>query len=249
MLTTDGDQRVRRLTTREPWLSHGPGLATRERDVHQMLEPTLVPAPRSRALDAHGERCGFPGHLMTLVPGRVEHDRVDRFSLDGWRTCSRPSTTSHRRSRSAPTSRGPGSRSTPSRRGQRMEDCGATRSRCSAPLCRTTTPASSTATSNPATCSGRTTGSAGSSTGSRRRWARHGSMSRTAAPTSPSRTATRPPSGSPPPMSPVRGGNRSPRCHGHRRVPPAAGQGRVRPGERRAPTTRGAPRIGHAAHG
>ena len=47
-----------------------------------MLASTRVPAPRSRALDAEGLTCGFPAHLMSLLPGRVDVDRVDPVSLD-----------------------------------------------------------------------------------------------------------------------------------------------------------------------
>ena len=46
-----------------------------------MLADTPVPAPRSRALDAEGRACGFPAHLMTLLPGRVDPDRIDEVSL------------------------------------------------------------------------------------------------------------------------------------------------------------------------
>jgi aminoglycoside phosphotransferase (APT) family kinase protein len=80
--TEAGDELVLRLITREPWRSHGAGLTTREREVQQMLAGTPVPAPRSWALDASGRECGFPAHLMTLLPGRVELDRVDDASLD-----------------------------------------------------------------------------------------------------------------------------------------------------------------------
>jgi aminoglycoside phosphotransferase (APT) family kinase protein len=47
-----------------------------------MLSDTPVPAPRSRALDANGRECGFPAHLMSLLPGGVDVDRVDAVSLD-----------------------------------------------------------------------------------------------------------------------------------------------------------------------
>ena len=80
--TEAGDELVLRLITREPWRSHGAGLTTREREVQQMLTGTPVPAPRSWALDASGRECGFPAHLMSLLPGRVELDRVDDASLD-----------------------------------------------------------------------------------------------------------------------------------------------------------------------
>lgn len=82
-LSTDtGDDWALRLMTREPWRSHGSALTTRECEIQQMLAPTAVPAPRSRALDADGRECGFPAHLMSFLPGRVEVDRVDEVSLD-----------------------------------------------------------------------------------------------------------------------------------------------------------------------
>jgi len=82
-LTTESDDElVLRLMTREPWRTHGHALTTRECEIQQMLASTPVPAPRSRALDAHGRACGFPAHLMSLLPGRVDADRVDEASLD-----------------------------------------------------------------------------------------------------------------------------------------------------------------------
>ncbi|CUR61814.1 putative phosphotransferase enzyme family protein [metagenome] len=82
LVTEDGDQAVLRLMTREPWRSHGPALTTREHEVQEMLAHTSIPAPRSLALDAEGHDCGFPAHLMSLVPGRIEAGRVDEASLD-----------------------------------------------------------------------------------------------------------------------------------------------------------------------
>lgn len=73
----DGDDVVLRLMTREPWRTHGPGLTTRESEVQEMLTSRPVPAPRTVALDAEGEHCGFPAHLMTLLPGRIDVDRFD----------------------------------------------------------------------------------------------------------------------------------------------------------------------------
>jgi aminoglycoside phosphotransferase (APT) family kinase protein len=81
LVTEDGDEAVLRLMTREPWRTHGPALTTRERDVQQMLAHTSVPAPRSRALDAEGRACGFPAHVMSRLPGRVDVERVDDVSL------------------------------------------------------------------------------------------------------------------------------------------------------------------------
>jgi aminoglycoside phosphotransferase (APT) family kinase protein len=80
--TEPGDDLVLRLMTREPWRSHGSALTTRECQIQQMLVGTPVPAPRSRALDANGRECGVPAHLMSLLPGRVDIDRVDAVSLD-----------------------------------------------------------------------------------------------------------------------------------------------------------------------
>lgn len=79
--TTSGGESVIRLMTREPWRTHGSGLTTRECEIQQVLASTPVPAPRSRALDADGRECGFPAHLMSLLPGRVDLDRVDSVSL------------------------------------------------------------------------------------------------------------------------------------------------------------------------
>jgi aminoglycoside phosphotransferase (APT) family kinase protein len=77
-----GDGAVLRLVTREPWRSHGQALTAREAEVLQLLAHTPVPAPLSRALDAQGRLCGHPAHLMSLLPGRVDADRVDPLSLD-----------------------------------------------------------------------------------------------------------------------------------------------------------------------
>ena len=80
--TGSGEDLALRLMNRQPWLRHGRALTTREREIQQMLEAADVPAPRTRALDAEGLACGFPAHLMTLLPGQVELDRVDDESLD-----------------------------------------------------------------------------------------------------------------------------------------------------------------------
>ncbi len=77
-----GPGAVLRLMTREPWRTHGHGLTTRESRVQEMLAGTPVPAPRSRALDAEGRACGHPAHLMSLLPGHVDVDRVDPGSLE-----------------------------------------------------------------------------------------------------------------------------------------------------------------------
>jgi len=72
-----GDDVVLRLMTREPWRTHGAELTVRESEIQEMLAGTPVPAPRTQALDADGWDCGFPAHLMTLLPGRVDIERVD----------------------------------------------------------------------------------------------------------------------------------------------------------------------------
>ena len=77
----DGEAAVLRLMTVEPWRSHGVELTTRERDTQRLLAHTPVPAPRTLALDATGERCGHPAHLMTRLPGRLELQRDDQESL------------------------------------------------------------------------------------------------------------------------------------------------------------------------
>lgn len=79
--TSDDDEVVLRLMTREPWRTHGEGLTTRESKIQEMLADTPVPAPLTRALDADGRHCGFPAHLMTLLPGRIDIDRVDAAFL------------------------------------------------------------------------------------------------------------------------------------------------------------------------
>lgn len=82
-LRTQASQRVvLRLMTREPWRTHGAGLTTRESLVQGMLGATPIPAPRSLALDADGAVCGYPAHLMSLLPGRLEPAQADPGSLD-----------------------------------------------------------------------------------------------------------------------------------------------------------------------
>jgi aminoglycoside phosphotransferase (APT) family kinase protein len=80
-LTTGTGAGVLRLVTREPWRTHGSALTARESAVQRMLAGTGVPTPRSLALDADGRACGHPAHLMSLVPGDVDTDRVDAASL------------------------------------------------------------------------------------------------------------------------------------------------------------------------
>lgn len=79
--TDSGTESVLRLTTNEPWRTHGAALNGREAKIQEMLEGSGVPAPRSLALDRHGERCEHPAHLMTLLPGRVDQLRTDTDSL------------------------------------------------------------------------------------------------------------------------------------------------------------------------
>lgn len=84
MLAISADGRepaVLRLMTNEPWRTHGEPLTTRESEIQRMLAAMDVPAPRSLALDATGEHCGHPAHLMTLLPGAIEPQRVDDASL------------------------------------------------------------------------------------------------------------------------------------------------------------------------
>ena len=79
-----GAQSVLRLMTNEPWRTHGAELTTREHETQRMLADTDVPAPRSLALDASGERAGEPAHLMSLLPGAVDVARAsdaDRATL------------------------------------------------------------------------------------------------------------------------------------------------------------------------
>ncbi|SDJ98020.1 Phosphotransferase enzyme family protein [Nocardioides sp. YR527] len=77
----DHEPVVLRLMTNEPWRTHGEALTTRESEIQRMLETTEVPAPRSLALDAMGDRCGHPAHLMSLLPGVIEPQRYDDSSL------------------------------------------------------------------------------------------------------------------------------------------------------------------------
>lgn len=69
------------LMTVEPWRTHGAELTARERETQRLLADTPVPAPRSLALDAAGERCGHPAHLMTRLPGCLDLERADDSSL------------------------------------------------------------------------------------------------------------------------------------------------------------------------
>lgn len=79
--TVSGDEAVLRLTTNEPWRTHGAALNRREAEIQTMLAGSGVPAPRSLALDRHGEHCGHPAHLMTLLPGQIDQLRTDSDSL------------------------------------------------------------------------------------------------------------------------------------------------------------------------
>jgi len=76
-----GPDVVLRLMTREPWRKHGEALTTRESQVQQMLAHTPLPVPRSLALDPRGRSCGYPAHLMSLLPGRIDPGVADPASL------------------------------------------------------------------------------------------------------------------------------------------------------------------------
>jgi aminoglycoside phosphotransferase (APT) family kinase protein len=81
LTTSTGERAVLRLMTNEPWRTHGAELTTREHETQLMLTGTGVPAPRSLALDADGAATGEAAHLMTLVPGAVDLDRVSDEDL------------------------------------------------------------------------------------------------------------------------------------------------------------------------
>ncbi|WP_248583548.1 aminoglycoside phosphotransferase family protein [Nocardioides sp. InS609-2] len=77
-----GASSVLRLMTNEPWLTHGAALTTRESEVQTLLTDSPVPVPTSLALDATGDLAGHPAHLMSLLPGAVEEDRIDDGGLN-----------------------------------------------------------------------------------------------------------------------------------------------------------------------
>ena len=79
--TVSGNEAVLRLTTNEPWRTHGAALNGREAEIQEMLAGSEVPAPRSLAVDPHGVHCGHPAHLMTLLPGQVDQLRTDPDAL------------------------------------------------------------------------------------------------------------------------------------------------------------------------
>ncbi len=64
-----GNESVLRLITNEPWRASGPQLITREHQAQLSLTDSLIAAPRSLAIDARGELCGHPAHLMSRLPG------------------------------------------------------------------------------------------------------------------------------------------------------------------------------------
>ncbi len=82
LTTASGERAVLRLMTNEPWRTHGAELTTRERETQLLLTGTSIPAPRSLALDADGAATGEAAHLMTLVPGTTDLDRVSDEDLD-----------------------------------------------------------------------------------------------------------------------------------------------------------------------
>jgi aminoglycoside phosphotransferase (APT) family kinase protein len=81
LTTQNGRRAVLRLMVKEPWRTHGAGLTTRESGIQRLLADTVVPAPTSLALDADGSTAGHPAHLMSLLPGRVDLDRVGADDL------------------------------------------------------------------------------------------------------------------------------------------------------------------------
>jgi aminoglycoside phosphotransferase (APT) family kinase protein len=70
--TEDGRQAVLRQLVADPWRRHAVGLLTRERDVHELLRETPVPAPRTLALDPDGQATGDPSLLMTRLDGALD---------------------------------------------------------------------------------------------------------------------------------------------------------------------------------
>ncbi|QWZ09130.1 aminoglycoside phosphotransferase family protein [Nocardioides panacis] len=72
LTTVRGEEAVLRQLVEDPWRRHAEALLSRERDVQALLAGTGVPAPRTLALDATGERTGDPGLLMTRLPGAVD---------------------------------------------------------------------------------------------------------------------------------------------------------------------------------
>ncbi len=76
-----GRASVLRLMTNEPWRTHGAELTSRESHVQALLSDSPVPAPSSIALDVAGELAGHPAHLMSLLPGAVDEDRIDDAGL------------------------------------------------------------------------------------------------------------------------------------------------------------------------
>jgi len=72
---------VLRRFVRADWLAMEPDVAEREARVLQLLERSVVPAPRLVAVDARGEICDAPAVLMTRLPGRVDFAPGD---VDSW---------------------------------------------------------------------------------------------------------------------------------------------------------------------
>jgi aminoglycoside phosphotransferase (APT) family kinase protein len=71
---------LRRFTDRN-WTTREPDVAVREGRSLQQAVRAGLPAPRLIAIDAHGEHCGVPATLVSLVPGRVVLDPPD---VDAW---------------------------------------------------------------------------------------------------------------------------------------------------------------------
>ncbi|KQY62586.1 MULTISPECIES: phosphotransferase family protein [unclassified Nocardioides] len=75
---SSGRESVLRLTTEEPWRTHGSDLTLRERAAQVALASSVVPAPTSIAV---GFTAGVAAHLMTRVPG-TPTTRVDAAAVD-----------------------------------------------------------------------------------------------------------------------------------------------------------------------
>jgi aminoglycoside phosphotransferase (APT) family kinase protein len=68
-----GREAVLRQLVADPWRAHAEALLGRERDVHGLLAGRDVPAPRTLAVDVHGDLTdGDPSLLMTRLDGAVD---------------------------------------------------------------------------------------------------------------------------------------------------------------------------------
>ena len=68
--TDDGAEAVVWFMTKEPWLTFATELLERESAVQKQLATSLIPAPRSIAVDLGGAHAGAPAHLMSRLDGR-----------------------------------------------------------------------------------------------------------------------------------------------------------------------------------